>query len=84
LRAAAPGIAIVPGIANFPLAHLPANGPAAAELIARCRARGLFLRDAAAMGRSLGERAVRIAVKDDRTNARMLAILAACCARSDC
>ena len=42
----------------------------------RARERGLFLRDAAAMGSQLGPRALRIAVKDAATTERMLNILA--------
>lgn len=67
---------VVPGAANFLLAHLPAEGPVAAELVAAAAARGLHLRDATAMGSVLGDRAVRIAVKDAGTNARMVALLA--------
>jgi hypothetical protein len=48
----------------------------AATLVARCRERGVFIRDASAMGRSLGGGAgagyVRIAVKDARGNARVV------------
>jgi len=66
---------IIPGVTNFVLCHLPENGPDADTLIARCRERGLFLRDASAMGSQLGGRAVRIAVKDTETNRRMSGIL---------
>ncbi len=63
-------------IANFLLCHLPNHGPTAATLAKQCRKRGLFVRDAAAMGRSLGQHALRIAVKDEQTNRRMLEIVA--------
>jgi len=66
---------IVPGIANFVLCHLPEDGPTASALVQRCRARGLFLRDARVMGSGMGERALRIAVKDAATNEGMLEIL---------
>ncbi len=66
---------VLPGIANFLLCHLPGDGPLAAELVSRCRNQGLFLRDAALMGRNLGAHAVRIAVKDAAKNARMLEII---------
>jgi histidinol-phosphate/aromatic aminotransferase/cobyric acid decarboxylase-like protein len=66
---------IVPSVTNFLLCHLPAEGPDAATVIARCRERGLFLRDAATMGSQLGERAIRVAVKDAATNRRMVRIL---------
>ncbi len=66
---------VLPGIANFLLCHLPPAGPAAATVIARCRAHGLFLRDAASMSPALGTRTIRIAVKDAATQARMLSIV---------
>ena len=70
------GWEIIPGVANFILCHLPDSGPAAETVIARCRERGLFLRNVSSMGTNLGDRALRIAVKDAATNQRMLAIIA--------
>jgi histidinol-phosphate/aromatic aminotransferase/cobyric acid decarboxylase-like protein len=67
---------IIPSVTNFLLCFLPADGPDAATLIARCRERGLFLRDASTMGAQLGDRAIRLAVKDAPTNRRMVEILA--------
>ena len=72
---AALGWGVVPGSANFLLSHLPDEGPDARELVAACKRHGLFVRDAAVMGSSLGGRAVRIAVKDAETNGRMVGIL---------
>jgi histidinol-phosphate/aromatic aminotransferase/cobyric acid decarboxylase-like protein len=69
------GWEVMPGVANFLLCHLPHDGPTAGEVVARCRASNLFLRDASRMGARLGEHALRIAVKDAETNARMLDIL---------
>jgi histidinol-phosphate/aromatic aminotransferase/cobyric acid decarboxylase-like protein len=72
------GLDPVPGAANFLLVHMPERGPAAptaTALLARCRARGLFLRDTASLSRRLQDRAFRIAVKDAATTTRMLAIL---------
>jgi histidinol-phosphate/aromatic aminotransferase/cobyric acid decarboxylase-like protein/GNAT superfamily N-acetyltransferase len=66
---------VIPGSANFLLAHLPDDGPTAREVVTSCRQRGLFLRDAAAMGSRLGDRAVRIAVKDAATNGKIIEIL---------
>jgi histidinol-phosphate/aromatic aminotransferase/cobyric acid decarboxylase-like protein len=71
------GWEVLPGIANFLLCHLPEQSPPAAELVRRCRERGLFIRDAALMGSGLGPRSVRLAVKDAATNGRMLKILGA-------
>jgi histidinol-phosphate/aromatic aminotransferase/cobyric acid decarboxylase-like protein len=70
------GLDVVPGVANFLLCHLPSDGPDAATIVRRCRERGLFLRDAGAMGSQLGSHGLRIAVKDGETNQRMMAILA--------
>jgi histidinol-phosphate/aromatic aminotransferase/cobyric acid decarboxylase-like protein len=72
------GLEVVPGIANFILCQLPADAPEAATVVARCRERGLFLRDAGQMGSKLGTRSLRIAVKDAETNCRMLEILGKC------
>jgi len=75
--AASTGWEVLPGVANFLLCHLPEDGPQAATVVKRCRSRGLFLRDAGAMGRGLGKHALRIAVKDGATNERMLRIISA-------
>lgn len=66
---------VLPGIANFLLCHLPSTGPDAETIVQRCRAHGLFLRNARAMSQHLGDRTVRLAVKDPTTNARMLEVL---------
>jgi histidinol-phosphate/aromatic aminotransferase/cobyric acid decarboxylase-like protein/N-acyl-L-homoserine lactone synthetase len=68
---------VIDGVANFLLCHLPDTAPTAAELVSACQRRGLFLRNASPMGRQLGDRAVRLAVKDAVTNERMLHILRA-------
>ena len=75
------GWEVLPGIANFLLCHLPAAGPEAETVVRLARERGLFVRNAAAMGARLGTRAIRIAVKDAATNARMITILRETCAR---
>lgn len=69
------GWEIVPGVANFLLCQLPPTWPTAAVLVKCCREQGLYLRDAGPMGANLGERALRIAVKDEVTNQRMIEIL---------
>lgn len=69
------GLETLPGVANFVLCHLRQDGMDARTLVSRCRTRGLFLRDAAAMGTHLGSRALRVAVKDEETNQRMIEIL---------
>jgi histidinol-phosphate/aromatic aminotransferase/cobyric acid decarboxylase-like protein len=69
------GMRVIPGIANFLLAHLPACGPNAACVVSGCREKGLFIRDARLMGVQMGGRTLRIAVKARETNRRMVAIL---------
>ena len=66
---------VVPGVANFLLCHLPESGPDAATTVTRAREHGVFVRDVGSMGRSLGAHAVRVAVKDGPSNARILAAL---------
>jgi len=68
------GVEVVPGIANFLLVHLGSRLPDAAAVVARCRAEGLFLRDAGVMCPSLGDRAIRLTVHDRITNRRLLEI----------
>lgn len=66
---------VVPGCANFLMAHVPDPGPTAAEIVALAQAHGLYLRDATNMGSAVGDRMVRVAVKGAETNLRMVAIL---------
>ena len=66
---------ITPGVANYLLCQLPADGPTAHEVIERCRRENLFFRDASATSDSLGPWSVRVAVKDAATNCRMVGIL---------
>jgi histidinol-phosphate/aromatic aminotransferase/cobyric acid decarboxylase-like protein len=67
---------VVDGCAGFVLAHLPDDGPTAAQLVASAQQQGVYLRDAAVMGRTLGDRAVRVAVKDAQANARIVQVVA--------
>jgi histidinol-phosphate/aromatic aminotransferase/cobyric acid decarboxylase-like protein len=69
------GWEVLPSIANFLLCHLPMTGPTAAQVVAMCRQRGLYLRDVGSMGRHFGKHVLRIAVKDAATNLQMLKLL---------
>ena len=69
------GLEVIPGVANFLLAHLPESGPTAAEVVQRCQERNLFLRDAGEMGSQMGRYGLRVAVKDAATNRRIIQIL---------
>ncbi|MDB6129545.1 MAG: aminotransferase, partial [Verrucomicrobiales bacterium] len=66
---------VYPGLANFLLCEVPANSVPAKKWVEECRARNLFIRDAGTMGNHLGERFVRIAVKDLATTRKMLNVL---------
>lgn len=71
------GWEVLPGCANFVLAHLPDDlGISAEEILTRARTKGLYLRDSATMGATMGDRAIRVAVKEAETNGRILEILA--------
>ncbi len=70
--AAAVGCDVVPGVANFLLAHLPDDGPDAAAVVAACERRGVYLRDVSDDGRVVGRHAVRVAVKGDADNAAIV------------
>lgn len=74
---AALGLDVLPSTTNFVLAHLPPTAPTAAEVTRRAAARGVFVRDLTGVGTVLGERAIRVAVKDAPTASRVVAALAA-------
>jgi histidinol-phosphate/aromatic aminotransferase/cobyric acid decarboxylase-like protein len=61
--------------ANFVLCQLPPSGPSATTLIEQCRERGLYLRDVEGMGTRMGRYMIRIAVKDEETQKRMLELM---------
>ncbi len=69
------GVTVVSGTANFCFLELSPDVPTTAEIMERCRRRNLFLRDPAATSPRLGDRSLRIAVKDAETTARMVHIL---------
>ncbi len=66
---------IINGVANFLLFYLPPHFPSKNDFIERCRQKNLYLRDVSNMGKNIGERAVRIAVKDAPTNDKMIALI---------
>jgi histidinol-phosphate/aromatic aminotransferase/cobyric acid decarboxylase-like protein len=72
--AAVPGVTVVCHGASFVLCELDA-GTDAFGVLARCRARGLYLRELASVSPRLGPRTFRVAVKDAQTNRRIVAIL---------
>jgi histidinol-phosphate/aromatic aminotransferase/cobyric acid decarboxylase-like protein/GNAT superfamily N-acetyltransferase len=66
---------IVGGEANFLMFHLDDSQPSAGSVIDAARDAGVFLRDVASMGSQMGERALRIAIKDRAGNERVLRTL---------
>lgn len=70
------GVRVVTGNANFLLCHLEEYAPTVPTILEACRREGLYLRNVASMGRALGPRVFRTAVKDAATNARIVATLA--------
>jgi histidinol-phosphate/aromatic aminotransferase/cobyric acid decarboxylase-like protein len=73
---------IVPGTANFLLFHLREDQPSAPEVIQEARRARVFLRDVSSMGRNIGRRTLRVAIKDEDSNAKILDTLAAILGRS--
>jgi histidinol-phosphate/aromatic aminotransferase/cobyric acid decarboxylase-like protein len=70
------GVRAVTGAANFLLCHLDHQAPPVPTILEGCRHSGVYLRNVASMGRALGPRVFRTAVKDAVTNARIVATLA--------
>jgi histidinol-phosphate/aromatic aminotransferase/cobyric acid decarboxylase-like protein/GNAT superfamily N-acetyltransferase len=66
---------IVPGQANFVMFHLEPDQPSAALVASETAKRGVFVRDVSLMGREVGLRALRLTVKDEDANERILATL---------
>ena len=53
----------------------PPSGSDAARVVRGCDEHGLFLRDAALIGITTGTHSLRVAVKDEVTNRRMMKII---------
>lgn len=69
------GIAeIIEGVGNSLLFYLPPQ-IRVRQFLQLCKEENLFVRDVSNMGKSLGNNAVRIAVKDEKTNNKMIYII---------
>ena len=66
---------IVEGVSNFLLFYLPDHFPNKDLFMERCAKQNLFLRDVQNMGENLGINAIRIAIKDEATNNKMIKII---------
>lgn len=73
----ASGLDVLEGRIASLLVHLPDDSPTADEVVRRCRLQGVFLRDASDMGSSVGPRTLRVSVKDQPANARIVGTLRA-------
>jgi histidinol-phosphate/aromatic aminotransferase/cobyric acid decarboxylase-like protein/N-acyl-L-homoserine lactone synthetase len=71
----AQGLEVFEGVINSVLCRLTAGGPSAHEVVMRCRERGVFIRDCGTISPLLADRWVRVAVKDERTNGRIIEVL---------
>ncbi|WP_058187885.1 pyridoxal phosphate-dependent aminotransferase [Terracidiphilus gabretensis] len=69
------GIAVFPSATNCLLCALPPDGPGADEIVNRARKHNLFIRSGAGIHPSLGPHTIRIAVKSESMNERIVAIL---------
>ncbi|MBL8725221.1 MAG: histidinol-phosphate aminotransferase family protein [Planctomycetes bacterium] len=77
---ALPELRCMPSTTNFVL--IETTGLPAGELVRRCRAHGVFLRDCGSLSPRFGSRYVRTAVKARQDNRRIVAALAAAGQRS--
>ena len=68
-------VEVIEGVANFLLFFLPDHFPTKDIFLKYCKRQNLFLRDVQNMGESLGDNAIRIAIKDKSTNNKMIDII---------
>ncbi|MEO7119619.1 MAG: histidinol-phosphate transaminase, partial [Ginsengibacter sp.] len=66
---------LIDGVANFLLFYLPKEFGEIGEFLEHCKRDNLFIRNVSNMGDSLGKNAIRIAVKDEVTNNKMINIM---------
>lgn len=71
--AALGGVEVEESVANFLTITLPADGPSAARFVQDCRRLDVYLRDLSPLSAEYRGRTVRVAVKDDTENARIVA-----------
>ena len=69
------GFSVLEGAANSVLCTMPNDAMPAADLVARARQRGLFIRDISSMTAQRSERVFRVAVKSAASNATIGQIL---------
>ena len=69
------GIEIIRSVSNYLLCYLPEDGPDAVTICEACKDYALYLRTFITPGSNLGPYALRIAVKNEDTNQRIVEIL---------
>jgi histidinol-phosphate/aromatic aminotransferase/cobyric acid decarboxylase-like protein len=65
-------IEVTEGTINCLLVHLPSTGPTASHVVAQCARESVYLRDAGAMGSSLGAHTLRVSVRTVSENRRVV------------
>lgn len=66
---------VIEGMANFILFYLPADISSVVDFVEGCKRHNLYIRDVSTMGTTLGKGAVRIAVKDEKTNEKIMDVM---------
>lgn len=66
---------VIEGVANFLLCYIPDYAGPVSGFVDACSSHNLYVRDVSAMGTTLGKGAVRIAVKDAKTNEKIVAVV---------
>lgn len=66
------GVEAFPSIGNFFLLHLKDARLSAKNIVAKLKTEGIYLRDCSSMGVQMQDRFIRVAIKDARTNRRVI------------
>ncbi|HVT13456.1 MAG TPA: histidinol-phosphate transaminase [Fimbriimonadaceae bacterium] len=72
------GLEVTEGVINALLVHLPPDGPSASGLAGLAEGHGIYLRDAASMGASMGTHTLRVSVRGEQENVRIADTIRMC------
>jgi histidinol-phosphate/aromatic aminotransferase/cobyric acid decarboxylase-like protein/N-acyl-L-homoserine lactone synthetase len=78
VRANLPDWKVYPAVANFILCELPSSGPSAQQVISLAASENVFLRDAGKTSQTLGDGFIRIAIKPENDQERIIETLLSC------
>ena len=78
------GIVAIPSVTNFLLCELPAQASDAANIVRRARTHDVFVRTGEGIHPSLGPRTIRIAVKSQEMNRKLVEVLSTLVVGSGC